>query len=176
MKRKGAGSKQKGASFERDICRALSLWITKGDKSDLFWRSAMSGGRATLYDDVRQGGDIAPVAREGIPFMDHYYVECKFYKDLDFAAFLLEDKGVLSKFWKTAKIEARRLRRQPLLIAKQNMRAAVCLTSINDNHFRHGGEMRIYVRDAYFCLLDDFLKTTPPGGFQDRPRLLKRGK
>lgn len=44
--RKGAGSK-KGSSFEREICKQLSLWWTEGSRDDIFWRTAGSGGRAT---------------------------------------------------------------------------------------------------------------------------------
>lgn len=44
--RKGGGSK-KGSSFEREICKQLSLWWTDGTRDDVFWRTAGSGGRAT---------------------------------------------------------------------------------------------------------------------------------
>jgi len=51
--RKGGG-KAKGASFERDICRRLSLWVSAGKQEDVFWRSAMSGGRSTVADSSSQ--------------------------------------------------------------------------------------------------------------------------
>jgi hypothetical protein len=54
----------KGADFEREICRELSLWFSKGKSDDWFWRASQSGGRATVR--FRQGktthghhGDIA---------------------------------------------------------------------------------------------------------------------
>lgn len=37
----------KGGQYERDVCRALSLWYTRGKRDDLLWRSSQSGGRAT---------------------------------------------------------------------------------------------------------------------------------
>lgn len=37
----------KGQNFERQICKELSLWLSKGQRDDLFWRTAGSGGRAT---------------------------------------------------------------------------------------------------------------------------------
>ena len=51
--RKGGG-KEKGSSFERLVCKRMSMWLSKGERDDLFWRSAMSGGRATvqLRDDI----------------------------------------------------------------------------------------------------------------------------
>lgn len=45
MKRGGGSSK--GSSFEREICKLLSLWWTSGERDDIFWRTAGSGGRAT---------------------------------------------------------------------------------------------------------------------------------
>lgn len=54
----------KGSSFERKMCKLLSLWWTKGQNDDVLWRSSNSGGRATVRG--RQGkrtsghcGDIA---------------------------------------------------------------------------------------------------------------------
>lgn len=44
--RRGGGS-NKGSSFEREICKTLSLWWTDGIRDDVFWRTAGSGGRAT---------------------------------------------------------------------------------------------------------------------------------
>lgn len=117
--------KKKGSAFERDVCRKLSLWVSRGKKSDLFWRSAMSGGRATVArhkgESVRQAGDITAVAPEGHVLTDRYYVECKFYRDLDILSFLFHNKGKLAGFWKdTVRESDRHNCREPMLIAKQN--------------------------------------------------------
>jgi len=37
----------KGAGFEREFCKELSLWWTEGRRNDIFWRTAGSGARAT---------------------------------------------------------------------------------------------------------------------------------
>lgn len=39
--------KTKGGSFEREMCRVFSEWWTDGERDDVFWRSASSGGRST---------------------------------------------------------------------------------------------------------------------------------
>ena len=39
---------KKGGGFEREICKLLSLWWSKGEHDDIFWRTAGSGGRATV--------------------------------------------------------------------------------------------------------------------------------
>lgn len=121
---RAGGGKAKGAGFERKVCTALSLWITEGKQKDCFWRSAMSGGRATVAGrkgDVlrRQAGDITATSPEGHKLTDQYYVECKFYADLELGNFLL-GRGTLHKFWETTFREAEQYGKQPLLIAKQN--------------------------------------------------------
>ena len=124
MKRRGSGSKQKGSSFERLICKQLSLWITRGKKEDCFWRSAMSGGRATVAaargkDLRRQAGDICAISPEGHALTDRWYIECKNVRDAGLAAFLVHDRGPLSKYWRTTCEQAERYQKSPLLIMRQ---------------------------------------------------------
>jgi hypothetical protein len=116
------GGKAKGSQFERDICVKLSLWVSAGKRKDLFWRSAMSGGRATVSrGEVRQAGDITSVAAEGHILTDYCYIECKFVKDLGLTSFILDNKGALATYWKVALREAKSYKREPILIAKQNL-------------------------------------------------------
>jgi len=118
--------KSKGASFERLVCKHLSLWVTNGKKEDVFWRSAMSGGRATLLQ--RKGkaaqnsaGDITATGEEGHRLTDKYFIECKAYRILDIIPFVLGMKrGALWKFWTEACKQAELHNKSPLLIAKQN--------------------------------------------------------
>lgn len=117
--RKG-GSKQKGAQFEREVCKALSLWVTNGRRGDVFWRAAMSGGRATMFSDVRQCGDICAVAPEGAAFCDMFFAENKHYKDLQITSWLLTGKGHLAQFWEETWDQAGIHHRRPLLIFRQN--------------------------------------------------------
>lgn len=121
---KAGGGKAKGSAFEREVCRRLSLWVSNGHKEDLFWRSAMSGGRATVQRrkgvDVRQAGDITAVAPEGHVLTDKYYIECKAYRSLAFDRFIFLGQGTLMKFWRVAVKEARKYHRRPMIICKQN--------------------------------------------------------
>lgn len=127
----GAASKQKGSEFERMVCKKLSLWVTNGEKKDCFWRSAMSGGRATVKrGEVRQAGDITAVAPEGHSLTDRYYIECKSYRTLDLASFLVKGTGTLSKFWEVCCREAESHHRSPMLIAKQNNVPILMLTEV----------------------------------------------
>lgn len=122
--RAGSG-KAKGSNFERFVCKELSLWVTGRKRDDVFWRSAMSGGRATVRrgqgkETRHQAGDISAVHESGYAFTNYWYIECKFVKDLRLGSFILENTGLLAGFWKVAVEEARHHWRSPMLIAKQN--------------------------------------------------------
>lgn len=119
----GAG-KRKGSGFEREVCKKLSLWITNGKRTDCLWRSAMSGGRATVQGrkgvDIRQAGDICSVSPEGHRLTDYFYMETKFHRVLQIDRFIILGTGKLAKFWQETIKQARKYERQPMLIAKQN--------------------------------------------------------
>src|SRR4051812_2899407 len=126
------GGKQKGASFEREVCVLLSKWVTDGKREDVFWRSAMSGGRATVghrkgKNHSSQVGDISCIHPAGHYFSETFAPECKFYADLNWHGLLI-GKGKLLDFWKEINTQAGRYNKLPFLVARQNrMPAFVCL-------------------------------------------------
>lgn len=130
--RKGGG-KAKGSQFERDICRQLSLWVSQGAHEDVFWRSAMSGGRSTVAAAKgkrlsAQAGDISCVHPAGHLFAERFLAECKFYADLNYVG-LLTAKGHLAQFWSETVAEADLHSKMPFLIAKQNRQpTTICLS------------------------------------------------
>lgn len=72
----------KGSQFERDICKQLSLWWTKGENDDVFWRSASSGGRATQRKKqgkktFGQDGDVQATNPIGQRLIDVTVIEIK---------------------------------------------------------------------------------------------------
>ena len=150
-------SKQKGAGFEREVCKKLSLWVTKGKLQDVFWRSAMSGGRATFHSrkgvDIRQGGDITAVAPEGNEFASKWFVECKFVRDADLGNFLFKDIGITTRFWDKAVIEARRHFRDPMLIIKSHHYPIVVLV----NHIAHWVQPIVICEGFDITLFDSLL-------------------
>lgn len=117
--------KSKGSAFERKICKDLSLWVSNGTRTDLFWRSALSGGRSTRRHSKGENvnvqlGDICAVHPTGHPLTDKWYVECKHYRNLHLTSFMLTYSGPLASFWTKAQSEAEKYNRLPMLIAKQN--------------------------------------------------------
>ena len=123
----------KGYAFERAVCHSLSVWISAPEKrTDIFWRSAMSGGRATRaaragIKNLTQAGDISSVDPLGARLTDHFVIECKAYKDLETLQSFLKDVGKLYRFWVQAQEQAARIDRLPFLIARQNMMPTLCL-------------------------------------------------
>lgn len=131
---RAGGGHRKGASFERSVSKDLSLWISGGRRDDVFWRSALSGGRATigLSDGIKrnnQAGDISAIAALGEYLLDHCVVECKSYADLDLFRGIANDTGKLYKFWNELRVHSAKFSKQPMLIARQNGLPAVCLLS-----------------------------------------------
>lgn len=121
--RKG-GSKQKGSAFEREIAEKLSRWVSNGEKEDCFWRSATSGGRATVARKrgrllQSQTGDLSAIHSLGEPFLNQFYLELKFYRDLNYTG-IITGKGYLIEFWNNTVKEAASYKKHPILIAKQN--------------------------------------------------------
>lgn len=126
---KQGGGKGKGSSFEREICKRLSLWISHGDSVDLYWRSAMSGGRATVAKGaVRQAGDITAVAPEGHCLTNAFYLELKHLKKITLDSFLT-GKGELINIWNKTVLEAVKYDRIPVLIFRQNRWPTVWCTT-----------------------------------------------
>lgn len=128
------GGKSKGASFEREVCVSLSRWISRDVQDDVFWRSAMSGGRATVAHKKSkkllssQVGDISCVHPNGASFISAFAVECKFYASLNYEG-LLTGKGKILQFWTEIKSQAKTHKKLPFMVARQNrMQAVVCLS------------------------------------------------
>lgn len=169
----GAGSKAKGAAFEREVCKKLSVWITNGKKGDCFWRSAMSGGRATVARkrgrDVRQAGDITAVAPEGHKLTDHVFIECKHYADLQFDSFVIDNKGTLAHFWGVVCREAEHRNRSPWLVARQNRRPTLLLTRLppieSASPLCLVRPATLSVVDCQVWLFDQVLTFKPPRSF-----------
>jgi hypothetical protein len=80
-KRVGSGSR-KGGIFERLVSKQLSLWWSDGEDDNIFWRTAASGGRATVRSKkgkrtINNYGDIKADNPIGQPFLDCFTPELK---------------------------------------------------------------------------------------------------
>lgn len=72
----------KGAAYEREVCKRLSLWWTRGGSDAVFWRTSNSGGRATTRrkagkETAGQQGDVAATDPAGLPLVRLVTIEMK---------------------------------------------------------------------------------------------------
>lgn len=153
---RAGGGKKKGAQFERVICKRLSLWITDGKREDVFWRSAMSGGRATVSKGaVRQCGDVCANSAEGYDFSSKWFIECKHVKKLDLESFLFKRIGRLAKFWTKACKEAEKYGRDPMIICQQNGWPVLVVT--HPNHLAHFAYSIVECSHAHLYWFEDWV-------------------
>lgn len=164
------GSKRKGSSFEREISVKLSLWNSSGEREDVFWRSSQSGGRATVARKKQkelktQAGDLSAIHPSGQEFLDVFYVELKFYRDLNYSG-IVNRTGNLIKFWQSTVIEANSYKRSPMLVTKQNRMPVVIYLQVMGLR-----RLKLHIEQAiisspklgmYGYVLDDFIKLARP--------------
>lgn len=161
--------KGKGSAFEREICVKLSEWVSGGARRDVFWRTAMSGGRATVFKKkgalLRQSGDITAVAFEGHDLTDKYYFELKHYRDLGLLSFFLRKGGLLCQFWSKTQEEAKHYNMIPIMIVRQNLMPTLWIMKKKDcptHWLSHTAELRIDVRHRG-CVIyrfDDIMRSS----------------
>lgn len=127
----------KGASFERRACKSLSIWVSGGLREDVFWRSAMSGGRASLASRRKggrafnaQSGDITAIHKSGHALLHAFVLECKHVKDLNMMRIVRGRTGHLFRFWKKLKKECKAAgKKLPMMIARQNRYPDLLITN-----------------------------------------------
>lgn len=144
------------------------MWLSNGTNKDIFWRSAMSGGRSTVAmrkgDKLSaQAGDVSSVHKLGHVFIDQFVVECKAYKTLNYES-LIKGKGKLLEFWTKNLEEAKTHGKMSILIGKQNnFPVVVCLTRAGVKRLALSDvvKIRVYDFDLYIVLWEDFLKRSP---------------
>lgn len=161
----------KGSQFERDMARLLSKWWTDDKRDDVFWRSAMSGGMATVRarkgeTKVNQIGDLVAVDPIGAPLLEAFVIELKRgYKQwaiLDLLDSKNTKSAVLHKFIEQVQHECKIAAiKNFLLICKKDKRNPIVITNL-----------KLPIADCiifYYCnniyytyRLEDFLNI-PPG-------------
>jgi len=186
--RKGGG-KAKGSAYEREVCKALSLWVSHNKREDLFWRSAMSGGRATVgrragKDLAHHAGDISATHRLGHALTDQFYVECKRYADLKIESGVLRGVGKLAAFWKETCKQATIHKKLPMLIARQDQSSTLLIIPLASIINPYGTPMyahktvvlRSWVMRADFFEFDAVMKLPFPDVNSVNEPFLKAGE
>lgn len=157
------GGKAKGATFERLVCVALSKWVSNGERDDLFWRSAMSGGRATVgrkkgVERSAQSGDISIIDSKGSPLADVFSIECKTYEDLHLDNLVYGGKAGAPTFWTQCKRDAEQAGKLPFLVAKQNRKDILLGLSQEGMTLLQASPIASYPRhDLHLFFFEEFL-------------------
>lgn len=162
-RRSGRRSKAKGANHEREICRKLSLWLSRGERADLFTRNVLSGGLHTRTASG-QPGDVAAAHPVSYDFLQVFHVECKHWSNIQVEALLWSDRGKLRSVLSKLDSDARKARRIYILIARQNFRPdlvfmphGVAYDICDPNQFHHS----LWNSTVYATRLSDLVDNDP---------------
>jgi len=161
----------KGAEYERNIAKQLSIWLSKGERDDLFWRTHGSGSRHTtrVKKNIRtegQDGDISSTCR-GISdkFRRFFSIEIKFYKNINLWGLITGKKTGILSFWNEAVVQADSVYKEPVLIAKENYKPALFISTayvygLFHDYFGLNYDMKVNVLDntLFVWKLEDILK------------------
>lgn len=185
--KRGKRSSNKGGSHERAIGKKLSLWISHGEKSDLFTRNVLSGGSFThaAKKGIVRGtpGDLAAAHPAAYAFLQLFEVECKHWRDVHADAILWMNKGELLRVLAKLETRAHASHRSFFLIARQNFRPDIVLMPY-DVGMRlspaitfHG----LWSNRIFGCCLDDMITCDPDAftaenarAFETRKRIIER--
>lgn len=133
---KAGGGHQKGAEFERQSGKLLSLWLTNNDRPDIFSRNVLSGGAFTVATKAgklssRMPGDLMAAHPLAFAFLSQYLVECKHLASLGLENYLFDrsGKGEMTKIVNLAEHQAKYSQLSYMIIAKQNRRDALILVA-----------------------------------------------
>ena len=121
------GGKAKGSQWERDCGKAISLWLTHGERPDIMSRNVLSGGSFTNAENAgkvssRMPGDMMAAHPLAFRFLSRFSVECKFLKDIGLLQYLLDPRmqNPLALIVALARRQAKSINAEFMVIAKQN--------------------------------------------------------
>ena len=171
----------KGSNFEREICKKLSLWWSEDLRDDIFWRTSISGARATTRSKKGQGtsysqGDVTFIDPVGKPFIAACLIEIKrgYTNEISVLDFIDRKRGepLLWKWWRRLEKDRRQIRRKySLLIFKRNQRRTCIMLDkemwgeiIDYNGYFVGPLLNM--NDLRIVNFNDFFEWVNPGFFK----------
>ena len=126
----------KGGSFEREVSKALTIWLTGVEKPYMFWRMPGSGGLATIHEECRElSGDIRSLSRDGEFLTQAFSIECKTgYAKTSFWQHFKNLKNFgIKEFWKQAIHDAAKSGKSPMLIYRKKGKQIIVGITATDN-------------------------------------------
>lgn len=162
----------KGGDWELHLSKQLSLWVSRGERRDLFCRNITSGAFYTAA--MRAGrdpgipGDIMAATDDprAHAFLRKWMVEAKHWRSLNFQAAMWKSNGDFYAAMTKAESQAQTAGRHCLMIAKQNYQPAICLlpkeSGLERQLMFHGTMHHVlWKRRTIAIVLEDLLKLDP---------------
>lgn len=136
-------SKEKGARFERKVCRLLSLWWSDGKSDRVFWRAPTF---KQPDGTVHQCGDIVQIdlSYPKCP----YCFELKHHKDFRLEDFLTGKKSGIVSWWEQT-IQECPPGMKPVLIVHRDRGPTLVLSK----HIKSD----VWIKEVYVDTLESFL-------------------
>lgn len=131
----GVRSVLKGGGFERKQATRLSLWASGGTRQDVYWRSSLSGGRATVgarghgLSMEAHAGDLVCTHACGYFLTQLFRIECKAYQALYLDRMVWGHAGVMHIIWEPTADACRDTTREPLVIAREDYQREIVMTT-----------------------------------------------
>jgi hypothetical protein len=118
----GRRAKAKGTNYERDFAKRLSSWWTYGNVQDSFWRTSLSGGKATVNHSDVHVGDICAIRPVAVPLENCVVFELKrgYNKSIILDWLLLGAASLIGQWWEKGYNQAAALNRKFILIVKHD--------------------------------------------------------
>lgn len=165
----GARSKNKGGNHEREINRKFSLWLSRGERTDLFTRNVLSGGAFT--SSARRGkpsgmpGDAAAAHPLAYEFLELFVLEYKHWKNIQADAILWMGQGELLRVIDRTEEQARDLGRSFMIVARQDRRPDILFLPLPVAAFCCDRKSMVHhvlwSGRILACRLDELTKTDP---------------
>lgn len=173
----------KGSSYEREICKLLSMWWSNNERDDIFWRTSISGGRAKTRQKAGkktfgQYGDIQATDPIGQPLIDLCLIEIKRGYGLASCMDEMDRKGKKESIWGewfskmekdigTAKIPfwiliVKRNRKKALIFLPRSLRQILVRVSPGLSTCLPSVLLNLKGKHIYGTTLENFLKYVSP--------------
>lgn len=169
---KAGGQKRKGNSFENELAKKLSLWVTNGKREDVLERSPASGGKSTVHrksgkDFGNIAGDLISVSRESQSLIDSFIIEAKHRADININPLIFgqEAKTGFLEWWYYLLSECDTHKKLPMIIVKQNRKPVIiclCETGISKLQCENLVFLSFKQLNIHIILFENFLKNCNP--------------
>jgi len=118
----------KGSTFERDVSKSLTKWLTGKNKPYQYWRMPASGGLATISEENADlSGDIRSLTQDAAFLTDIFSLELKRgYPKTSFWQLFANIKHFnIEEFWDQCCNDAEKADKKPMLIYRKTGRKVI---------------------------------------------------